>query len=179
MSRVKTLQSLFKRYRRPGDLVFAWVVLIISLFLLSQIYQETTFKPGGKLFSQPRFWPAVSLIGMAGFAAFHLVGSALSERIDGRWKEVLLWFSALEYAAWFVAYAALVPIAGYLPSTIIAAVLLTLRVGYRSKLALISAIGGAVVIVVLFKSFLQVKLPAGQIYEALPDGLRQFMIINF
>lgn len=179
MSRVKTLQSLFKRYCHPGDLVFAWFVLIVSLFLLSQIYQETTFKAGGKLFAQPRFWPAVSLIGMASFAALHLLGSALSERIGGRWKEVALWFSALEYAGWFVAYAALVPIAGYLPSTLLAAILLTLRVGYRSKLALISAIGGAFVIVALFKSFLQVKLPAGQIYEVLPDGLRQFMIINF
>lgn len=179
MSRVKTLQSLFKRYRRPGDLVFAWVVLIVALFLLSQIYQETTFKPGGKLFAQPRFWPAVSLIGMAGFAALHLLGSALSERIEGRWKEVALWFSALEYAGWFIAYAGLVPFAGYLPSTIIAAVLLTFRVGYRRRLAFLSAIGGAFAITLLFKSFLQVKLPAGQIYEALPDGLRQFMIINF
>ena len=25
MSRVKTLQALFKRYRRPGDIVFAWL----------------------------------------------------------------------------------------------------------------------------------------------------------
>ncbi len=179
MSHVKTLHSLFKRYRRPGDLVFAWFVLIVSLFLLSQIYQETTFRAGGKLFAQPRFWPAVSLIGMASFAGLHLLGSALSERIEGRWKEVFLWFSALEYAGWFIAYAALVPIAGYLSSTVIAAVLLTLRVGYRNRLALISAVGSAVAIVLLFKTFLQVKLPAGQIYEALPDGLRQFMIINF
>jgi len=179
MSRVKTLQNLFKRYRRPGDLVFAVVVLIVSLFLLSQLYEETTYKAGGKLFAQPRFWPAVALIGMAGFAALHLLGSALSERIDGRWKEVLLWFSALEYAGWFIAYAALTPVAGYLPSTIIAAVLLTLRVGYRSGFAILSAIGAAVAIVLLFKTFLKVKLPAGQFYEALPDGLRQFMIINF
>lgn len=179
MSRVKTLQNLFKRYRRPGDLVFAVVVLAVSLFFLSQLFEETTYKTGGKLFAQPRFWPAVSLIGMAGFAALNLAGSALSERIDGRWKEVLLWFSALEYAGWFIAYAALVPLAGYLPSTIFAAVLLTLRVGYRSGLAILSAIGAAVAIVLLFKTFLQVKLPAGQVYEALPDGLRQFMIINF
>ena len=179
MSRVKTLQALFKRYRRPGDLVFAWIALIVSLFLLSQIYQETIYKAGGKLFSQPRFWPAVSLIGMAAFAALHLLGSALSERIKGRWTEVALWLSALEYAGWFIAYAALVPIVGYLPSTIIAAVLLALRVGYRSRFALVSISGCAVVIVLLFKTLLQVKLPAGQVYEALPDGLRQFMIINF
>ena len=179
MSRVKTLQALFKRYRRPGDLVFAVIMLAISLFLLSQLFEETAYKAGGKLFAQPRFWPAIALIGMTLFAAMHLMGSAQSERIDGRWKEVLLWISALEYAGWFIAYAAFVPIAGYLPSTIIAAVLLTLRVGYRSGFAILSAIGAAVAIVLLFKTFLQVKLPAGQVYEALPDGLRQFMIINF
>ena len=61
MSRVKTLQSLFKRYRRPGDIVFAWLILIFSVFMLSQIFDQTAYKDGGKLFAQPRFWPAVSL----------------------------------------------------------------------------------------------------------------------
>ena len=84
MSRVQTLQSLFKRYRRPGDIVFAWVLLAVSLLLLSQIMDQTTWRNGGKLFAQPRFWPAVSLSGMAFFAALHLLGSALSERIEGR-----------------------------------------------------------------------------------------------
>lgn len=179
MSRVKTLQVLFKRYRRPGDIVFAWLVLGFSLFLLSQIYDQTAYKAGGKLFAQPRFWPAVSLIGMAGFAAFHLLGSLLSERIDGRWKEVWLWISSLEYAGWFIGYAAAVPLAGYLPSTVIFAVLLTLRAGYRSQMALGAAALSAVAIVLLFKTFLQVKLPSGQIYEVLPDGLRQIMLTYF
>ena len=35
------------------------------------------------------------------------------------------------------------------------------------------------VIVLLFKSFLQVKLPGGRIYEVLPDGLRSFMLTYF
>lgn len=179
MSRVKTLQSLFKRYRRPGDIVFAWVILITSVFLLSQLFQQTAYKPGGKLFAQPRFWPAVSLICMTGFAAFHLLGSALSERIEGRWAEVLLWVSALEYAGWFIAYAAIVPYAGYLPATVVFAVLLVLRVGYRNRLALISAVLSAVGIVLLFKTFLQVKLPSGQVYELLPDGIRQIMLTYF
>ncbi|WP_438991001.1 tripartite tricarboxylate transporter TctB family protein [Lentibacter sp.] len=179
MSRVKTLQALFQRYRRPGDIVFAWVVLGVSLFLLAQIFTQTAYKPNGKLFAQPRFWPAVSLLGMSGFALFHLIGSLLSERIQGRWQEVLLWASSLEYAAWFIMYAVLVPWAGYLPSTVLFSVLLVLRAGYRSKTALISAAVSAVVIVVLFKTFLQVKLPAGQIYELLPDGLRQIMLTYF
>lgn len=51
MSRVKTLKVLFKRYRRPGDIIFAWAVLLVSLFLLSQIHIETAYNPGDKLFS--------------------------------------------------------------------------------------------------------------------------------
>lgn len=179
MLRAKTLQSLFKRYRRPGDIVFAWFILIISLFLLSQILTQTAYKPGAKLFAQPRFWPGVSLTLMAAFAAFHLLGSMLSERIEGRWREVLHWIASLEYAAWFIVYAVLVPLTGYLPTTVLFALLLTLRAGYRSRVALSAAMVSAFVIVLLFKTFLQVKLPSGQIYEVLPDGLRQIMLTYF
>ena len=179
MSRVKTLQVLFKRYRRPGDIVFAWIVLLFSLFLLSQLFEQTAYKPGAKLFAQPRVWPAVSLMCMTGFAALHLLGSVLSERIHGRWKEVLLWISSLEYAGWFIVYAASVPYAGYLPATVIFSVLLTLRAGYRSRVTLMAAAASAFVIVLLFKTFLQVKLPSGQVYEVLPDGLRQIMLTYF
>lgn len=179
MSRVKTLQSLFKRYRRPGDIVFAWVLLIVSVFLLSQLFEQTAYKPRGKLFAQPRFWPAVSLMGMAGFAVFHLLGSALSERIEGRWREVWTWIAALEYAGWFIAYAALVPLGGYLPTTLVFALALTLRAGYRSARMLIAAGACAVIIVLLFKTLLRVNLPAGRVYELLPDGLRPFMLTYF
>lgn len=179
MSRVKTLQNLFKRYRRPGDIVFAWFAFLVSVFLLSQIMDQTAWKAGNKLFAQPRFWPAVSLGGMAIFAGFHLLGSACSERIHGRWKEVWLWVCALEYAVWFIAYASAVPYSGYLLTTIVFAIALTFRAGYRSPRIIISAALAAVVIVVLFKTLLQVNLPSGLIYEYLPDGLRQIMLTYF
>lgn len=179
MSHVKTLQTLFKRYRRPGDIVFAWLVLVFSLFLLSQIADQTAWRNGGKLFAQPRFWPAVSLGGMAFFAAFHLLGSALSERIEGRWQEVWKWLSSFEYAAWFIVYAFAVPYSGYLPTTIVFAALLTLRAGYRKISTVIAAVVSGVVIVVLFKSLLKVKLPSGLVYEYLPDGIRQIMLTYF
>lgn len=179
MSRVKTLQALFKRYRRPGDIVFAFIAFVISLILLSQITDQATWRNGSQLFTQPRFWPAVSLSGMVFFTAFHLLGSALSERIQGRWKEVWLWISSLEYAGWFVAYAILVPYVGYLPSTVAFAVVLAVRAGYRKLSTLIAAAISALVIVLLFKTILQVKLPSGLIYESLPDGLRQIMMIYF
>lgn len=179
MSRVKTLQALFKRYRRPGDIVFAWLFLAFALFLLFHLTSQTQYKPGGKVFAQPRFWPAVSLIGMTVFAALHLLGSALSERIEGRWREVGFWLRSLEYAGWFIAYAAAVPYLGYLPSTVLAALLLAIRAGFGSPRILGAAVLSAIAIVLLFKSFLQVKLPAGQVYEYLPDGLRQIMLTYF
>lgn len=179
MSRVKTFQLQFKRCRRPGDIVFAWLALIVSVFLLAQLFDQTAYKNGAKLFAQPRFWPALSLIGMTVFAAFHLLGSALSDRIEGRWREVLTWFASLEYAGWFMAYAAAVPFGGHLPTTIIFAVILALRVGYRSVRMLSAAALCAIVIVLLFKTLLKVNLPSGRIYELLPDGLRQIMLTYF
>lgn len=179
MLRFATLQAMFQRYRRPGDIVFAWIALIVALALLSQIAQQTAWRNGAPLPAQPRFWPAVSLAGMAGFAALHLAGSMMSERIEGRWREVLLWVSALEYALWFVAYAATVPILGYLLATLLFSVLLVLRAGYRSAMALGAALICALAIVLLFKTGLGVNLPAGQIYAYLPDGVRQFMYTYF
>ena len=179
MTKTKTLKSLFKRYRRPGDIVFAWLCVVCSVFLLSQIFDQTAYKDGAKLFAQPRFWPAVSLSLMTIFAAFHLLGSALSERIEGRWREVWLWFSSLEYAGWFMVYAFAVPYTGYLLTTIVFAVLLAFRTGYRSAKMLIAAGGSALFTVLLFKTLLKVNLPSGLIYELLPDGLRAFMLTYF
>ncbi len=179
MARITTLQALFKRYRRPGDIVFATVFFAVSLALLAQIGTQTAMKPGARLAAQPWFWPALSLGGMTVFAGLHLMGSALSERIPGRWREVGVWVASLEYAVWFVGYALLVPRLGYLPMTILFAVGLTLRSGYRSGAALGSAVGAALAIVLVFKTFLHVKIPSGQIYEHLPDGIRQIMLTYF
>lgn len=179
MSRVKTLQALFKRYRRPGDIVFAWAFLLMGAVLLFQIVDQTAWRSGNPLFAQPRFWPAVSLGAMTAFAAFHLLGSALSERISGRWREVLTWAASLEYAGWFIAYALAVPYTGYLLTTVAFAVALALRAGYRRAAMLVAAGVSAICIVVLFKTVLRVNLPSGLIYEGLSDGLRQFMLTYF
>lgn len=176
MARLKGLQELFKRYRRPGDIVFAWVFLIFSVFLLSQLGTQAPWKSGGKIFSQPAFWPTVSVLCMALFAALHLLSSALSPRLSGRWHEVWQWVRALEFAGWFLVYVALVPLAGYLPTTVVLALLLGVRMGYRSKAMLMGLVGLSIAIVVIFKSLLQVKIPGGAIYEILPTTLRSFML---
>lgn len=179
MTRFKGLQELFKRYRRPGDIVFAWVFLAFTLFLLSQLGTQAPWKSGGKTFTQPAFWPSLSIVLMVFFAALHLLSSALSPRIFGRWREVWDWVRSVEYAGWFMAYVFVVPQLGYLLTTITFAILLSIRAGYRQMRVFTGMALMAVVIVVVFKSFLQVKIPGGAIYEMLPTALRSFMLTYF
>lgn len=176
MTRLKGLQELFKRYRRPGDIVFAWFFLILSVFLVSQLSSQAPWNPNAKPFSQPAFWPTVAVIAMMGFAGLHLLSSFLSPRLDGRWTEVWAWARSLEYAGWFMVYVFIVPLAGYLPTTIVFAVLLGLRMGYRSGRTLGGLVVLAISIVVIFKGFLQVKIPGGAVYEYLPTALRSFAL---
>ena len=169
--------QVFLRERRPGDLVFAVLFLLLAIFLLTQLGDQTKWVKRTKFFAQPAFWPTVSLIGMALFAALHYLGSVLSPKMPGRKAEVLLWLRSLEFALWFLAYVWITPKIGYLGATLIFALLLTWRVGYRDRRMFAAAAAMAVTVVVVFKAFLQVKIPAGQVYEYLPDGIRNFMLL--
>lgn len=175
MARLRTLQDLFKRYRRPGDLVFAAAFLAFALFLAANLGTQVAWTSGGKLVAQPAFWPLVSILGMVFFAALHFLGSLCSERIHGRWQEVWFWLRSVEYAAWFMAYVLLVPWLGYLPSTVIFCAALALRAAYPPRMIGWAALSG-VAVVVIFKAFLQVRVPGGEVYEYLPAALRSFML---
>lgn len=94
------------------------------------------------------------------------------------WEEAKVWLSALEWAAWFLAYVVLVPVLGYLPMTLIFAPLLTWRMGYRSRRILWASVIFGVIVVLVFKAFLQVKIPGAVVYEYLPGALRNFFILN-
>lgn len=179
MTRWQGLQELFKRYRRPGDIVFAWAFLVLSLFLASQLSTQAPWKPGGAFLKQSALWSHIGVWGMVVFSALHLLSSALSPRLSGRWTEVWAWLRALEYAGWFMAYVFVTPYAGYLPTTLVFALLLGLRAGYRSPRSLVALVLLALAIVVVFKSFLQVKIPGGAVYELLPTALRSFMLTYF
>ena len=179
MIKAKTLQDLFKRYRRPGDLVFAVVFLVFSLFLLATINGQVTWASGTRLMAQPAFAPWVAVICMVVFSTLHLISSLASPKLAGRWSEVGFWCRALEYVVWFLAYVMMVPRLGYLPSSIIFAIILTLRLGYRSPKMLLSAAVFGLSVVLIFKTFLQVKVPGGAVYEYLPTAARSFMLTYF
>lgn len=178
MARRKSFQELFKRYRRPGDLVFALAFFAFAVFLLFSLPFQTSWVERTALVAQPAFWPAVAVTAMALFSALHLAGAAISDRIPGRRAEVLYWLRSVEYALWFMAYVAIVPWAGYLPGSVLFAGALAWRVGYRSARWMAVSALFAVAVVLIFKSFLQVRIPAGALYRMLPPGeLRSFLMI--
>ncbi len=169
--------------RTAGQIVFAVGFVLIALVLVAVLPDQTAWKNRTKLFAQPRFWPAVSVIGMLVFGGLHLWHQTRQSRkrlVDRNdLYEAGVWLASFEYAGWFLAYVWGVPIIGYLPATLIFAPLLSWRLGYRGrKMLWVSVIFGALV-VVMFKGFLHVKIPGGLIYEYLPDALRSFFILNF
>ena len=149
----------------------------MAVILLTQIGQQTRWIGKTKLVAQPRFWPAVGLGLMAVAGGLHLWKLPWRHitRYD-RW-EARKWASVLEYALWFMVYVLLVPILGYLPVTLVFVPALIWRMGYRSRFMLGVGVIFAVAVVVLFKSFLGVKIPGGAVYEYLPGGLRSFFIL--
>lgn len=180
MTKLKTLQDLFQRYRRPGDMVIAALSLVFSVVLAANLPSQVTFVPDVVLPAQPGFWPAVAVVAMVLFSSLHLIGALVSERIPGRRAELLACIKSLEYAIWFLAYVLLVPKLGYLPSTLLFCMILTLRLGYRGRRWMLAAAVFAVVVVVLFKSVLQVRIPAGQVYDLLPASpIRTFIMSHF
>lgn len=175
MSNRPTLKP-FHRHNLQGDLSFAIGFLVLSVVLLSLIGDQTTWKPAKPLVQQPAFWPGIGLSMMVIFGAFHALSVTISARVKNEGSELFLWLRAVEFVLWLGAYVWLVPKLGYLPSTLLFTVGLTLREGYRSLRAIGFAVLTAVTIVVVFRGLLAVKIPAGAAYRLLPEPLSLFFI---
>ncbi|TDK51933.1 tripartite tricarboxylate transporter TctB family protein [Antarcticimicrobium luteum] len=163
---------------RRGQLGFALGFVALSLLLLLLIGDQTIWAAKTRFFAQPRFWPAVGLGGMVLMGGLHLYRLPWRRFNVNDRTELRRWALVLEYSGWFMGYVLLVPVLGYLPVTLAFVPLLARRMGYRSRLMMGASIIFAVVVVVLFKSFLGVKIPGGAIYEYLPGALRSFFILN-
>jgi hypothetical protein len=170
---------VFPEARRPGELFYSFIFLGTAVALLAMIFWQTSWLPGKGFAAQPRTWPFISLAGMTFFAFANLVTTAGSSRTPGRWKEVWIWVSSLEYVAWYLLYVSTISTIGYLAATIAFCVLLTWRAGYRSLFAFGAATAFAMFVVLFFKSMFNVKIPGGALYEYLPEALRYIMIRYF
>jgi hypothetical protein len=164
---------------RRGQLVFALVFVALSIVLLAQIGDQTRWVAKTKLAAQPRFWPAVSLGLMLALGGLHLWRLPWRKVTTFDKAELRKWGGVFEYALWFMGYVLIVPVLGYLPVTLAFVPALAWRMGYRSRKMMWISVAFAIFVVLLFKSFLSVKIPGGMIYEYLPGAVRSFFILNF
>lgn len=176
---MKSLMDMFRRERKPGDLIFAIAFLVFAFALASALPWQAPFVSQTKLVAQPAFWPLIGVGMMVIFGAIHLFSSLSSPRMTGRVRELILWLRSLEFVGWFVGYVFLIPIIGYLPTSVLFVPALCLRLGYRSPAIFGYGVLFAIAVVLVFKTGLGVALPSGQIYNYLPDGIRNFFIVNF
>ena len=94
--------------------------------------------------------------------------------------ELEKYIAALEYVAYFIIYTVLVPILGYLMSTLLLGIFLTWRVGYRTGRWILTGFLSSLIIVFVFRSFLQIKTPINiWLYDFLPTAIRGFMLTYF
>jgi hypothetical protein len=175
MNDLKTSKSKTK----SGEFLFVVLFVLLAVFLLARMPDQVKWFSRTKWSGQPALWPAIGVIGMVVFGGLHLATRFRKDDFGRDFVEVVAWLRSFEYVAWFMAYVLAVPWIGYLPATLIVAPMLTFRVGYRSKRMLLSSVGMGLGVVLVFKTFLEVKIPGGAVYEYLPTTLRSFMILNF
>ena len=184
LGRQKSAKEMFGVERRPGDMFFALLLTLSALLLLSQLGTQTKWVSGVGFFSQPRFWPGLCLVGYLIFSLGHLIHSYLDHRKRGDGElfpvdELIDWCRPAEFVAYFMLYVFIVPLSGYLPATLLACVLLTLRAGYRSGRFIMVALAFGFSTVLIFKTFLHVRIPGGMLYSQFPDQIRNFLVLNF
>ncbi len=172
------MQSRFS----AAQVIYGLGAFAFALLLFSQLESQAKYFDKLVLAKQPGLWPVISIVGMLVFGTLQLIQYWLHRATltgAGFSSEAAVWVKALEYVFWFMLYVYLVPVTGYLPTTLLLCAVLTVRLGYRTRRMMLAALVTAFVIVLVFKSFLQVKIPGGLVYEYLPATTRNFMILYF
>ncbi|HPE58702.1 MAG TPA: tripartite tricarboxylate transporter TctB family protein [Thiolinea sp.] len=167
--------------RQTAEFWFTGLLLLFSLLLWSQLGSQVTYSGGQPFFKQPGLWVVIGLSALTLGCSMHFWqlwrSHAASQGALG--PELLVWLRSLEFLGWFLLYVWLVPTLGYLPATVLFMPILTLRLGYVEPRLLLASVLAALTIVLVFKTFLQAKIPGGALYEYLPTGLRNFFSIYF
>lgn len=163
-----------------AEIVFALTSFLVAVVLAALWSSETTWIDGQPWSRQPGLWPLIAVVGMLLFGAGELIACLVRNLRRGGGnvaEELALWARAGEYVIWFMGYVMATPWIGYLPATMIFTTALAWRLGYRGRIVALSPVV-ALGIVVLFKTVLSVRIPGGEVYEFLPQALRNFLVIN-
>jgi len=153
--------------RRPGELVFAVVLLLASLFLVNSAYGiENTFGPNG--LSSPRAIPLGTTVVMA-LSALLILGKTLRLPLDT--SETLLTdilpVTVILFAFFLVAFGVLLKPLGFLPTSTLFLVVAIKLLGKRSWPWTIGISTFSLILIwLIFRIVFTVLMPAGIVPEA-------------
>jgi len=141
----------------------------------------------GRILKQSWVVPMLCMFILVPAAAWNLRDSLVVHRWRKRFMlptsagfELEKYAAALEFVLYFILYTLAVPILGYLVSTLILGTFLTVRLGYRSPVWILRGLTSSFAIVLVFRTFLQIKTPVSiWLYDQLPSTLRAFMLTYF
>ena len=107
-------------------------------------------------------------------------GSMKSSKRPSKKYELEMWVRSFEFIAYFLIYTFVIGYIGYLFATLLFAVCLTYRLGYRSRRWIAVSASSAFAIVLLFRTILQIKTPVNiWLYNQLPVSIESFMKVYF
>ena len=188
------VENLFEFKRITGDLTLSIIFLLFVVFLLIYFNSESGWsardlnqKRVGKILKQQWVGP---LMCMAILLPATILNTLEAFKAYKKSKRLLLpnkimyemtqWIRSLEFILYFLVYTFSITVLGYLISTLIFAVFLTYRLGYRTKKWIFTSLFSSFIVVLIFRTILQIKTPVNiWLYKFFPENLEVFMKIYF
>ena len=188
------VENLFEFKRITGDLTLSIIFLFFVGFLLVHFNSESGWngrdldqKRVGKILKQQWVGPLMCMAILIPATFFNILEAFKAYKKSKRLLipnktlyEMIQWIRSLEFILYFLVYTFSISILGYLISTLIFAVFLTYRLGYRTKNWVLISLFSSFIVVLIFRTILQIKTPINiWLYQYFPENIEVFMKIYF
>jgi len=188
------VENLFEFKRITGDLTLSIIFLLFVVFLLIYFNSESGWsardlnqKRVGKILKQQWVGPLMCMVILLPATILNILEAFKAYKKSKRlllpnkiMYEMTQWIRSLEFILYFLVYTFSITVLGYLISTLIFAVFLTYRLGYRTKKWIFISLFSSFIVVLIFRTILQIKTPVNiWLYKFLPENLEVFMKIYF
>ena len=188
------VENLFEFKRITGDLTLSIIFLLFVVFLLIYFNSESGWsardlnqKRVGKILKQQWVGPLMCMAILLPATILNILEAFKAYKKSKRlllpnkiMYEMTQWIRSLEFILYFLVYTFSITVLGYLISTLIFAVFLTYRLGYRTKKWIFISLFSSFIVVLIFRTILQIKTPVNiWLYKFFPENLEVFMKIYF
>ena len=188
------VENLFEFKRITGDLTLSIIFLLFVVFLLIYFNSESGWsardlnqKRVGKILKQQWVGPLMCMVILLPATILNILEAFKAYKKSKRlllpnkiMYEMTQWIRSLEFILYFLVYTFSITVLGYLISTLIFAVFLTYRLGYRTKKWIFISLFSSFIVVLIFRTILQIKTPVNiWLYQYLPENIEIFMKIYF